>query len=242
MDSGGTKSDAPAVLAPEPEVFASAVGNVEEAGAGAGKEGEVSISVSAPGVVGVDYLPFAPALQLPSVEYQQTGTHRHTSSWPPNRDTPTWLIYASFGSLYTHLLLRYATMPYVRTVRVRVRSARRSGHAGGQRAVRRGGAGARGAGRVRTQLVGRAAMDDRERGGRLRRAARGARRLGGARRVARAERGARAEVLHGGELLVAHVAGERCVPVRGELLELGHHVLRVRHVLARQLHLLPHRL
>ena len=96
MESRGSKSDAPSVLAPEPEPVASAVGGVEKDAAGAGKEGEVSLSVSAPGVV---YTPFAPALELPSVEYEPTGTHRHTSSWPPNRDAPTWLIYAAFGSV-----------------------------------------------------------------------------------------------------------------------------------------------
>lgn len=110
MQSGASKSDAPAVLAPEPEPYAPGpvgigvvVGN-EKDGAG-----EVGVGVPAPGAgQGLDYTPFAPALELPSVEYQATGSHIHSSSWPPNRNTPTWLIYVVFGtvnSVHTTILV-----------------------------------------------------------------------------------------------------------------------------------------
>lgn len=117
-------------------------------------------------------------------------------------------------------------------------SAGLSGDAHRQRAVRRGGVGARVSGRVWPGQVGRAAVGDRERGGGHRGPAGRARRVGRARRLAHQELVAAAQVLHRGELHVAHVAGDGKVPVLGELVELGDHVLRVRLDLRGQLDLL----
>lgn len=93
MESGGVKTDAPAVLPPEPEPIASAGGlaiDVKKDGDG---------DVAAP-PAGLGYTPFEPApLELPAVEYTPAGVRIHTSSWPPkHRDGPAWLIYGAFGT------------------------------------------------------------------------------------------------------------------------------------------------
>ena len=243
MESGSTKSDAPAVLTPEPELYASAVGfgvgNGEgKDGAGAGG-GDMSGGVAAAGTgPGLDYTPFTPALELPAVEYQPAGTRIHTSSWPPTRDGFSWLTYTAFGIYYLYFASASNDLMRER----RLHSAGRSGDASGQRAVRRGGAGARGSGSVRTRLVGRAAVGNGQCGGGRPRARGRARGVGSARRLAHPERGAQAQVLHGGELHVAHVADDGRVPVLRERLGRSHHVLRVRLARRRQLYLLSHRL